>query len=249
MQNAGSSDYANAGCSTGGAGFVYTGGGGKHISRGGGEGGCGSGTRSGRAASGKAVTPERPRCKRASERSPVYNHRSSTAGGTCTPTPNGRAMLSVSPPGGGGGGFGRGPSVKIQHFAGGGGRGGGFGSGLSLRGHEEGGVRVAVRVRPLSVEDEARGGERTIRCCNPKTLELLSTPITSISSRRGGGGEDGGGGHGSGGGSGGEGVRAYSFDLCAHEGFNQAEMFESCGLKPLLSAAVEGYAGKQAKWC
>lgn len=38
-------------------------------------------------------------------------------------------------------------------------------------------------------------------------------------------------------------VRAYTFDLCAHEGFSQEEMFSSCGLKPLLSAAVDGYAG------
>ncbi|CAN0148303.1 unnamed protein product [Discosporangium mesarthrocarpum] len=33
------------------------------------------------------------------------------------------------------------------------------------------------------------------------------------------------------------------FDLCAHEGFSQEEMFSSCGLMPLLKAAVDGYAG------
>ncbi|CAN0536524.1 unnamed protein product, partial [Ectocarpus sp. 12 AP-2014] len=41
----------------------------------------------------------------------------------------------------------------------------------------------------------------------------------------------------------GEGSRQYTFDLCAHEGFNQEEMFQSCGLMPLLSAAINGYAG------
>ncbi|CAN0130734.1 unnamed protein product, partial [Hapterophycus canaliculatus] len=37
--------------------------------------------------------------------------------------------------------------------------------------------------------------------------------------------------------------RQYTFDLCAHEGFDQEEMFQSCGLMPLLSAAINGYAG------
>ncbi|CAM9351910.1 unnamed protein product, partial [Phaeothamnion confervicola] len=36
--------------------------------------------------------------------------------------------------------------------------------------------------------------------------------------------------------------RSYSFDLCAHEGFSQEDMFRSCGLIPLLDAAVDGYA-------
>ncbi|CAN0511018.1 unnamed protein product, partial [Scytosiphon promiscuus] len=38
--------------------------------------------------------------------------------------------------------------------------------------------------------------------------------------------------------------REYTFDLCAHEGFTQEEMFRSCGLMPLLSAAIDGYAGR-----
>lgn len=94
-------------------------------------------------------------------------------------------------------------------------------------------MRVAVRVRPLTAEEEARGGERTMRCCNPKALEFFGgAPITPGSS-----------GSGSGGGGGGDEVRSYNFDLCAHEGFSQEQMFSSCGLMPLLSAAVDGYAG------
>lgn len=114
--------------------------------------------------------------------------------------------------------------------------------------HEEGGVRVVVRVRPLCEEDEAKRGDRTMRCCNPKTLEFASTP--TLAGTGGGGGVSGAGGDAAGGGSGGgggaalgDGSRQYTFDLCAHEGFDQEEMFQSCGLMPLLSAAINGYAG------
>lgn len=110
--------------------------------------------------------------------------------------------------------------------------------------HEEGGVRVAVRVRPLCEDEEAAGGERTIRCCNPKALEFMGTSaVVAVNGGQGiagiGSGSEGAGG----GGGGGEGSRQYAFDLCAHEGFDQEEMFQSCGLIPLLSAAINGYAG------
>ncbi|CAM9676336.1 unnamed protein product [Chrysoparadoxa australica] len=36
--------------------------------------------------------------------------------------------------------------------------------------------------------------------------------------------------------------QGYSFDLCAHEGFSQSELFNACGLLTLLDAAVDGYA-------
>ncbi|CAM9279918.1 unnamed protein product, partial [Choristocarpus tenellus] len=85
--------------------------------------------------------------------------------------------------------------------------------------NEEGGFRVAVRVRPLTTEEEAKGGERVLRCRNPKVLELLLTPAVNGSESR-----------------------FYNFDLCAHEGFSQEEMFSSCGLMPLLVAAIDGYA-------
>lgn len=110
-------------------------------------------------------------------------------------------------------------------------------------------MRVVVRVRPLSDEEEAKGGERTMRCCNPKALQFTSThmlgsntPAAAVSG--GGAGLAGIGSGGEGGGVGTEGEsRQYAFDLCAHEGFDQEEMFQSCGLMPLLRAAINGYAG------
>lgn len=107
--------------------------------------------------------------------------------------------------------------------------------------HEEGGVRVVVRVRPLCEEEEATGIERTMRCCNPKALEFTGT--AAAVAVNGVPGIAGVGGGGEGAGVGGEGSRQYAFDLCAHEGFDQEEMFQSCGLMPLLSAAINGYAG------
>lgn len=109
-------------------------------------------------------------------------------------------------------------------------------------------MRVVVRVRPLCEEEEAAGVERTMRCCNPKTLEFAGTGAAAVAAAvNGGAGAAGGGsvgeGSGVGGGGGGEGSRQYAFDLCAHEGFDQEEMFQSCGLMPLLSAAINGYAG------
>lgn len=104
---------------------------------------------------------------------------------------------------------------------------------------EEGSVRVVVRVRPLSEEEEGAGGNRIVRCCNPKLLEFIPGFSTTAATSFGVGSIDGD----SSAGLGTEGRRAYSFDLCAHEGFSQKEMFESCGLMPLLSAAVDGYAG------
>lgn len=100
-------------------------------------------------------------------------------------------------------------------------------------------MRVVVRVRPLCDEEEAAGGERTMRCCNPKALEFTGTAAAVAAN---GGAGIASGGEGAGGG-GGEGSRQYAFDLCAHEGFDQEEMFQSCGLMPLLSAAINGYAG------
>lgn len=110
-------------------------------------------------------------------------------------------------------------------------------------------MRVVVRVRPLSDEEEAKGGERTMRCCNPKALEFTSTPMlagntTAAAASGGGAGLAGIGSGGDGGGVGADGEsRQYAFDLCAHEGFDQEEMFQSCGLMPLLRAAINGYAG------
>lgn len=89
-------------------------------------------------------------------------------------------------------------------------------------------VRVAIRVRPLPQEEEERSTQRTMRCCNPKTLEFLGTTQQN----------------GNGAGSrGNEYTSSYTFDLCAHEGFSQEEFFSSCGLKLLLKAAVDGYSG------
>ncbi|CAN0120081.1 unnamed protein product [Ectocarpus sp. 12 AP-2014] len=86
-----------------------------------------------------------------------------------------------------------------------------------------------------------------MRCCNPKALEFTSTPALAASTAAAATAAGGGAGSGSegtgGGGVVGEGSRQYTFDLCAHEGFNQEEMFQSCGLMPLLSAAINGYAG------
>lgn len=109
-------------------------------------------------------------------------------------------------------------------------------------------MRVVVRVRPLCEEEEATGVERTIRCCNPKILEFTGTATAAVATASGGQGtaRGGSGGEGSGGG-GGEGSRQYTFDLCAHEGFDQEEMFQSCGLMPLLSAAINGYAGARGE--
>lgn len=107
-------------------------------------------------------------------------------------------------------------------------------------------MRVVVRVRPLCEEEEAAGVERTMRCCNPKTLEFTGTAAVAVAGNGGAGAAgagSGGEGSGAGGGAGGEGSRQYAFDLCAHEGFDQEEMFQSCGLMPLLSAAMNGYAG------
>jgi hypothetical protein len=38
------------------------------------------------------------------------------------------------------------------------------------------------------------------------------------------------------------GGRQYQFDFCAHEGFTQPEFFDACGLRPLINAAIDGYA-------
>ncbi|CAN0073098.1 unnamed protein product [Ectocarpus sp. 8 AP-2014] len=85
-----------------------------------------------------------------------------------------------------------------------------------------------------------------MRCCNPKALEFTSTPALAASAAAAATAAGGGAGSGSegagGGGVVGEGSRQYTFDLCAHEGFDQEEMFQSCGLMPLLSAAINGYA-------
>lgn len=192
---------------------------------GGGYGSSSSGTRSVRIDP-EAVTPERPRYRKCSDRSPAYYRRSSRTGST--PAPNNGALLPTSSTLAGGGedsGGGAGISTRVQTSPGASGSGG----------TGEGGVRVAVRVRPLSDEEEARGGERTIRCCNPKALEFFGTPITPGSLAPGSGGA----------GVGGDEARSYNFDLCAHEGFNQREMFSSCGLIPLLKAAVDGYAGRR----
>ncbi|CAM9973552.1 unnamed protein product [Ectocarpus fasciculatus] len=86
-----------------------------------------------------------------------------------------------------------------------------------------------------------------MRCCNPKALEFTSTPTLAASAAAAAataaGGGAGSGSEGAGGGGVvGEGSRQYAFDLCAHEGFDQEEMFQSCGLMPLLSAAINGYA-------
>lgn len=106
-------------------------------------------------------------------------------------------------------------------------------------------MRVVVRVRPLCEEEEATGVERTIRCCNPKALEFTGTAAAAAAVNGGAGTAGvGSGGETAGGGGGGEGTRQYAFDLCAHEGFDQEEMFQSCGLMPLLSAAINGYAGR-----
>lgn len=94
-------------------------------------------------------------------------------------------------------------------------------------------MRVVVRVKPLTDEDDIKEGGRTIRCCNPKTLEVLSTTITSASAS---GAEK----------CSAEEIRMCAFDICAHERFTQYRMFSSCGLMPLLSAAVDGYADVQA---
>ncbi|CAN0053017.1 unnamed protein product, partial [Laminaria digitata] len=86
-----------------------------------------------------------------------------------------------------------------------------------------------------------------MRCCNPRSLEFMNTPpavaVSGISASAEDGLNSDGAGSGGGGGGGGEGRREYTFDLCAHEGFSQEEMFQSCGLMPLLSAAIDGYAG------
>lgn len=168
------------------------------------------------------VVPERPKQQRkGGEFSPVLNNRRPLQTGFAT-TPKGKtreARLFTS-------------STSGQHST-----ESGIdspSSGNVARSHEEGGVRVVVRVRPLTEGEEVRGGERTMRCCNPKSLEFLSTPTIDATGALAGGGGEGGGG---------EGVRSYTFDLCAHEGFSQEEMFRSCGLKALLRAAVDGYAG------
>lgn len=208
--------------------------------------------------------PERPthqrQQRRGDGRSPGHFHRrqsnpSTGSGTTMTMAPTASAMSGLSTPSrhqtpgrqstGSGSVSGRSRSGSIGGCSSSHGGGGGGGS------HEEGGVRVVVRVRPLSEEDEAKGGERTMRCCNPKALEFTSTPALAASAAAAAataaGGGAGSGSEGAGGGGVvGEGSRQYAFDLCAHEGFDQEEMFQSCGLMPLLSAAINGYAGVRA---
>lgn len=162
-----------------------------------------------------AVAPKRPKKQRKEGQwSPVQHHRrSSNLGPTAAFTSTAQQISSES---------------GSRSF-----------SGSRSRPQEEGSVRVVVRVRPLSEKEEEEGGDRIVRCCNPKLLEFIpgfsNTPATSF----GVGSIDGD----SSAGFGTEGRRAYSFDLCAHEGFSQKEMFDSCGLVSLLSAAVDGYAG------
>ena len=203
--------------------------GGRIRSRSGGEGNA--------ATAAAAVTPERPKYLRKREERPPghYRPRPSNMGVATTPQIN-TALPASS-------------ASSTQHSAGSG-YSSAPGSGAKPRNppHEEGGVRVVVRVRPLGEEEAARGAERTMRCCNPRSLEFLNTPsvvvaVSGISaSAEGGLNSDGVGSVGGGGG--GEGRREYTFDLCAHEGFTQEEMFRSCGLIPLLSAAIDGYAGR-----
>ncbi|CAB1097144.1 unnamed protein product [Ectocarpus sp. CCAP 1310/34] len=207
--------------------------------------------------------PERPaqrQQRRVGGRSPGHFHRRQSKQSTgfgigMTMAPTASTMSGLSTPSrhqtpgrqstGSGSVSGRSRSGSIggssSSHGGGGGGGGGGGS------HEEGGVRVVVRVRPLGEEEDAKGGERTMRCCNPKALEFTSTPALAASAPAAATAAGGGAGSGSegagGGGVVGEGSRQYTFDLCAHEGFNQEEMFQSCGLMPLLSAAINGYAG------
>lgn len=197
---------------------------------------CGGG---GNAATAAAVTPERPKYLRKREERPPGHYRPRPPNMGLATTPQSNTALPSS-------------SASSTQYSTGSGNSGAPGSGAKPHNppHEVGGVRVVVRVRPLGEEEAARGAERTMRCCNPRSLEFLNTPAVAVSgisaSAEDGLNSDG---VGSGmGGGGGEGRREYTFDLCAHEGFTQEEMFQSCGLMPLLSAAIEGYAGKLVCW-
>lgn len=105
----------------------------------------------------EVVTPERPRNTKGSERSPAYHRRPSRTG-VPTTTSNGGGSGGAVVPSTTASAVYSPPRVvgEVRHSA-----------GSSNSGHhsqsEEGGVRVVVRVRPLSVEEEARGGERTMR--------------------------------------------------------------------------------------
>lgn len=214
------------------------------------SGGAGARSRGGGAGVSAATIPARPRQQRKAEaRAPVHYHRrpSSTVVPTNTAIPSrnesvdegsdGRAVKSSA------------SSTSERNSAASGSGGPGSRVGSRNHSHEEGGVRVVVRVRPLSTAEEEQGGDRTMRCCNPKSLEFMTAPVGAAAMSGGAGlslsaGSSANNTDSAAGGMGGtDESRSYSFDLCAHEGFSQEQMFQSCGLMPLLSAAIDGYAG------
>ena len=75
-------------------------------------------------------------------------------------------------------------------------------------------VRVAVRVRPLN---DREAGSAVVRCLDPGSLELMCPSAGGVRA-----------------------AKTFNFDLCAHEGMGQDDIFGSVGARELLDSALRG---------
>ncbi|KAH8071113.1 hypothetical protein JL721_4544 [Aureococcus anophagefferens] len=75
-------------------------------------------------------------------------------------------------------------------------------------------VRVAVRVRPLN---DREAGSAVVRCLDPGSLELMCPSAGGVRA-----------------------AKTFNFDLCAHEGMGQDDVFGSVGARELLDSALRG---------
>ena len=119
--------------------------------------------------------------------------------------------------GGGGGGFGGG-GMGGGGMGGMGGGGGGIGGmpalpSVRLKGH----VRVCVRVRPMMPHEAARGDVAVVRCGGATSLQAV---VARVGDK--------------------ETLRQYEFDRVCTADMSQADVFDQCGMKALLDAALSG---------
>ena len=81
-------------------------------------------------------------------------------------------------------------------------------------------MRVLVRARPLLDSEKAKNQTEVVRCPDPKTV-AVSLPSTEIPGQSV--------------------TRTFDFALACHSGFDQAAVYEHCGVTQFVDMALEGF--------
>ena len=82
-------------------------------------------------------------------------------------------------------------------------------------------VRVVVRVRPLTTREERKGDDEVVSCVGERSIQVVDPAQTRGRAMTG---------------------TAYQFNQCFGTECSQEQLFESCGVLPLLDHVLEGYS-------